>query len=169
MSFIPLETVYKHPVLAPQIVPPLTGDFVQDLQAKFPSVPTFTHVYATTTWVMFCSPITMVNPAQAPYSNPRVIVELTDTSRHFYLEANFQRIKCFTLEGNEGVLYSLIMSLQKDSGYVLCPGLPASLSRSVTFGSKKLRRWGPLLHRSDHVDCLMWHSPGAVSSHMRPN
>ena len=36
----------------------------------------------------------------------------------------------------------------------------------MTFGSKKLRRWGPLLQRSDHVDCLMWHpvSNVAVSS-----
>lgn len=111
----------------------------------------------------------MVNPAHTPYSNPRVVVELNGTSGHFYLEANFQCVKSYTMEGNEEALHSLIMSLHKDSGYVLCPGLPASLAESVTFGSRKLRKWGPLLHRSDHMDCLMWHTTSSdASSNMCP-
>ena len=136
----------------------------QSLQARFPSTPSFTHIDDTTTWLVFCSPVTMVNPATAPYSNPRVVVELSSTSRRFHLEAHFQRVQTFVLDGNEEQLHSLVMSLQKDSGYVVCPGLPSSLAQSVTFGSKKLRRWGPLLQRSDHVDCLMWHRVSTASS-----
>ena len=101
---------------------------VQGLQARFPSIPSFSHVDDTTTWLVFCSPVTMVNPASAPYSNPNVVVELSGTSGRFHLEAHFQRVKSFVLEGNEEQLHSLIMSLQKDSRYVLCPGLPSSLA-----------------------------------------
>ena len=160
--------VTADPVPAPCNPMMLTAqDKVLRLQATFPSVPSFTHIDASTTWLVFCSPITTVNPAQVPYSNPRVVVELTATSGRFHLEANFHLVKSFTLEGNEEQLHSLIMSLQKDSGYVLCPGLPSSLAQSVTFGSKKLRRWGPMLQRSDHADCLMWyHTSHASTSSM---
>ena len=155
------EIVATDSVLAPGTITPRS--VAQRLQAKFPCIPSFTLVDDTTCWLVFCSPVKMVNPVRAPYSNPRVVVELTATSGYFHLEAHFQR---FNLEGNEAQLHSLIMSLQ---GYVLCPGLPSSLARSMTFGSKKLHRWGPLLQRSDYADCLMWHvASHAASSSMCP-
>ena len=95
-----LESNTEGPV--PLCVPGTTSnrDIAQSLQARFPSTPSFAHVDDTTTWLVFCSPITMVNPASAPYSNPRVVVELSGTSKRFYLEAHFQRVKSFVLEGN---------------------------------------------------------------------
>lgn len=109
-------------------------DLAHTLQARFCSIPSFVHVEDNTSWLVFCSSVTMVNPTKTPCSNPRVVVELTDTSRYVHLEAHFQRIKTFTLDGNENELQLLLTSLGKDSGYVLCPGLPSSLAHSVTFG-----------------------------------
>ena len=63
-------------------------------QARFPSTPSFTHIDDTTTWLVFCSPVTMI--------------------KH----------KPFVLDSNEEQLHSLVMSLKKDSGYIVCPSLP---------------------------------------------
>ncbi len=69
-------------------------------------------------------------------------------------------VSSFPLVDNENRVASLVASLMPGSGYVLCPGLPSSLSRAVTFESNSLRKWEPLFHRFDHNKCLMWYSHG---------
>ena len=100
-------------------VTPSPRDEVQ----RLPNFPLFLVSPTKITWLVFCSPVKTTNPTQVPYSNPRVVVELTEASGHFHLEAHFPRVKSFTLAGNEEQLHSLIMSLQKGSGYVLLPWL----------------------------------------------
>ena len=139
---------------------------LQQLQIKFSGVPSFTHIDGSTTWLVFCAPVTMVNPAQTPTANPRIVIEHTTPSATTicHLEVHYQRIKSFSYEGHEQQLFTLIASLQKDSNYVLCPGLPSSISSSVTFERKSLRKWGPLFQRSDHSECLMWYPASQPSS-----
>ena len=98
-------------------------------------------------------------PTLTPMSNPRVIVESVGTTMTLHLEAHLRRIKSFPVQGNEPELYSLIQSLNTNSGYVLCKGLPDVLMKEVKFESKSLRRWSPVFSRSDHMECLMWYKP----------
>ena len=139
-------------------------EIVQHLQTKFSFIPSFTHVNEFTTWLVFSAPVTIVNPAQSPTSNPRVVIEHTTASTICHLEVHFRRIKSFSFKGHEEEVFTLIASLQEGSGYVLCPGLPSSMSSTVTFESKSLRKWGPLFKRSDHSECLMWYSASRTSS-----
>lgn len=137
---------------------------LQQLQIKFCDIPSFTHTDGSTTWLVFCGPVTTVNPTETPTSNPRVIIEHTTATTICHLEVHYQRIKSFPYEGIEQELSTLISSLQNDSNYVLCPGLPSSIASSVTFESKSLRKWGPLFQRLDHRKCLMWYPASRSSS-----
>ena len=138
----------------------------QQLQEKFSDIPSFIHVDGPSTWLIFHAPVTTVNPAQTPAANPRIVIEHTipAATTLCHLEVHYQRIKSFSYEGNEQQLSTLIASLQRDSNYVLCPGLPSSVSSSVTFESKSVRKWGPLFQRSDHSECLMWYPASHKSS-----
>ena len=139
---------------------------LQQLQTRFSGITSFTHTDTSTTWLIFCAPVTMINPTQTPTANPRIVIEhanLTATTI-CHLEVHYLLIKSFSYLGNEQELFTLISSLRKDSNYVLCPGLPSSILTSVTFESKSLRKWGPLLQRSDHRECLMWYPTSRSSS-----
>ena len=139
---------------------------LQQLQTRFSGIPSFTHTDASTTWLIFCAPVTMINPTQTPTANPRIVIEHANSTATTicHLEVHYLCIKSFSYIGNEQELFTLIASLQKDSNYVLCPGLPSSILTSVTFESKSLRKWGPLLQRSDHRECLMWYPTPQSSS-----
>lgn len=139
---------------------------VQQLQTRFSGIPNYTHTDSSTTWLIFCAPVTMINPARTPTANPRIVIEHTNstTTTICHLKVHYQRIKSFSYAGNEQELFTLIASLQKDSNYVLCPGQPSSILTSVTFESKSLRRWGSLFQRSDHRECLMWYPASQLSS-----
>ena len=157
-------------IIAADIVPSTSQSVpyhvLQQLQSF--GVPSFTHTHGSTTWLVFWALITVVNPAQTPTANSRIVIEhttpATTTIKFCHLEVHYQRTKSFSYEGNEQELFTLIASLQKDSNYVLCPGLPSSISSSVTFESKSLRKWGPLFQQSDHSECLMWYPLSQSSS-----
>ena len=107
-----------------------------------------------TAWLVFTGPVTTESPLLTPVANPRVIVECTKDGSTCHLEVHFKRVKSFSIETNEVEFFTLLSSLQKNSGYVLCGGFPIS-----TFASKSLRNWTPMFNRCDHIDCLMWYKP----------
>ena len=134
--------------------------FMKELQSMFPEVPSYTFREGENIiWLVFGGAMSVINPTLTPMSNPRVIVESVGTTMTLHLEAHLRRIKFFPVQGNEQELYSLIQSLNTNSRYVLCKGLPDVLMKEVKFESKSLRRWSPVFSRSDHIECLTWYKP----------
>ncbi len=85
-----------------------------------------------TTWLVFTGPVTTESPLLTPVANPRVIVECTKDG---HLEVHFKRVKSFSIESNEVEFFTLLSSLQKNIGYVLCGGFPSV----EAFQSQRLR------------------------------
>lgn len=131
--------------------------YFEHLQQKFPDVPSFTYCSGATTWLIFSGPVTTESPLLTPVTNPRVVVECTKDGSTCHLEVHFKQVKSFSVDTHEGDLFTLVSSLRKKSGYVLCGGLPMSMD--VSFASKNLRNWTPMFNRCDHIDCLMWYKP----------
>lgn len=146
-----------------------TNEFVNRIQEMFTHIPNFTHSSGSITWLVFCAPVTTVNPICTPIANPRVVIEIAESCTSAHLEVHFKRVQSFSVEGNEIQLYGLIASLSNGSGYVLCSGIPTSVSCELSFESKSLRKWGTLFNRFDHKECLMWYKPSSGESGKTPS
>ncbi len=106
-----------------------------------------------------------MTPNGLPLCNPKVHIEISDDSV-CRLEVHCLVKDSFPLLGNESRVASLIATLLPTSKYVLCPGLPSTLTNEVNFESKSLRKWVPLFSRADNKDCALWYArgkPGASS------
>lgn len=130
---------------------------ISQIQALNPTLSVCTFTDTTATWALIEGNISTTTPLPGiPTSNPRMIVrlELGGSDITFKFDVNFTTLQSGLV--TEAAFQELLQTLQPNSGYCLCPGLPQSTTERLTFKVRWARKWGFPFARVDHQKCKMW-------------
>ncbi len=91
------------------------------------------------------------------YSSRMVITSENETSISFKFEVLFTTIVSGIIPANLNHFHDLVNSLNPDSGYFVCQGVPRDVSALLmNCTTKSACTWGLPFGRVDHKECPLW-------------
>lgn len=136
----------------------LTCPLLDPLQAQISQpICCFRHTAANDSlWLVCTHPDHIAETKAGPLYTPRLCVCCDGKVATYSWQVFFKTTESGPADSDK--VLSLLLQLQSDSLYVVCPGI-MSYPSEIKFKTKHLRMWGEPFGRMDSEHCAMWHIP----------